>query len=53
MKTQEMIKNDEVDSQADALTDLPVTDEQANQSKAGEFQPQGRLYIGTEVGVWR
>ena len=28
--------NDEINLQPDALTDLPVTDEQANQTKAGD-----------------
>ena len=36
MKAQEQIKNDESNFQADTLTDLPVTDEQANQTKAGD-----------------
>ena len=35
MKTQEPIKNERSTSQADTLTDLPVSDEQANQTKAG------------------
>lgn len=35
MKRQEPIKNDGNTIQADTLTDLPVTDEQANQTTAG------------------
>jgi hypothetical protein len=35
MKAQEKIKHEEINPQADALTDLPATDEQAKQTKAG------------------
>lgn len=35
MKAQEQIKKDGSNFQADTLTDLPVTEEQANQTKAG------------------
>ena len=35
MKAKEHAKNDDINLQADALTDLPVTDEQAEQTKAG------------------
>lgn len=35
MKTQEQIKNERSTNQDDTLTDLPVSDEQANQTKAG------------------
>ena len=45
-------KNNEVNLQSDALTDLPVADEQANQTKAGAAQPVGRLYLATDVGVF-
>ena len=44
--------NNEANLQPDALTDLPVVDEQANQTKAGASQPVGRLYLGTNVGVF-
>lgn len=35
MNAQEKIKNDEINFQADALTDLSVTDEQADETKGG------------------
>jgi hypothetical protein len=35
MNEQENIKNDEINLQSDTLTDLPVTDEQAQQAKGG------------------
>ena len=35
MKVQEHIKNDDINLQADALTDLPVADEQADETKGG------------------
>jgi hypothetical protein len=44
--------NNESPLQAEALTDLPVTDEQADRAKGGA-DPQGRLLIGTEGGLWR
>jgi hypothetical protein len=43
--------NTEVNLQSDALTDLPVGDEEANETKAGGA-PNGRLFLGTEVGVY-
>lgn len=45
-------KNNEVNLQPDALTDLPVADEQANQTKAGAAQPNGKLFLATDVGVF-
>ena len=35
MNAQESMKNDAVNLQSDTLTDLPVTDEQAQQAKGG------------------
>jgi hypothetical protein len=35
MNAQANIKNDEINLQSDTLTDLPVTDEQAQQAKGG------------------
>ncbi len=52
MNAQENIENDEIKSQANELTDLPVADEQADRAKGG-IDPQGRLLIGTENGIWR
>jgi hypothetical protein len=65
MKGQEEIKmnykmnqtttNNESSLQADALTDLPVTDEQADRARGGAkggFDSQGRLLIGSEGGIW-
>ena len=43
--------NTEINLESDALTDLPVADEEANETKAGG-SPNGRLFIGTEVGVF-
>jgi len=51
MNAQENIRNNEI-NQADALTDLPVADEQADRARGG-FDPQGRLLIGNEGGIWR
>jgi hypothetical protein len=54
MNAQENIKNEESNLQADALTDLPVTDEQADRATGGyTYDQQGRLLIGTESGPWR
>jgi hypothetical protein len=52
MKVKEIAKNEAINLQADALTDLPVTDEQADRARGGIDQ-QGRLLIGTEGGLWR
>jgi hypothetical protein len=35
MKTAEKIKSDDINLQADNLTDLPITDEQAEQTQGG------------------
>jgi hypothetical protein len=54
MKTenQEQLLNDKGDSRVETLTDLPVTDEQANQTRAGANSLNGKLYLATEVGVF-
>jgi hypothetical protein len=52
MNAQENIKNEESNLESDALTELPVTEEQANQTKAGAAQPNGRLFLATDVGVF-
>lgn len=44
--------NNEINSQSEALADLPVADEQADETKAGASAPNGRLYLGTQVGVF-
>ena len=41
MNAQENIKNDEINFQADELTDLPVTDEQADRARGGIDQQGG------------
>ena len=41
MKVKENAKNDEVNHQADALTDLAVADEQADETKGGAIQRGG------------
>ncbi len=51
MNAQENAKNDDINLQADTLTDLPVADEQADRATGG-FDQQGRLLIGTEGGRW-
>jgi len=38
MKAKEKINNDEINLQADALTDLPVAEELAEETKAGVLQ---------------
>ena len=52
MKTKQKEKNDVSTPQADALTDLPVTDGQANQTRAGASPPNGKIYVATNVGVF-
>ena len=37
MKAEENVKNDDINLQADALTDLPVADEQADEVKGGDL----------------
>ena len=37
MKAQENMKNDDINSQAHALADLPVADEQAGETKGGNI----------------
>ena len=51
MDAQNNTKDDEINIQGEALTDLPVTDEQADGVRAGGA-PGGRLFLGTEVGVF-
>jgi len=46
MNGQENVKNDEINLQADILRDLPVADEQADETKAGE------LCHGVSVLAW-
>jgi hypothetical protein len=38
-------------SQVEALADLPVADEQADRAIGGGA-PSGRIYVGTQVGVF-
>ena len=46
--------NEEGNTGTDELTDLPVTAEQADLATGGtNIEPQGRLLIGTEGGIWR
>ena len=51
MNTHEHSKNDEIDLPTAHLLDLPITDDQANHTKAGG-QPSGRLYVATNVGIY-
>jgi hypothetical protein len=53
MNAQESIKNEEINSPADKLADLPVSDEQADRATGGtQFDAKGRLIFGTEGGIW-
>jgi len=45
MKAQEKIRNDEINLQADTLTDLPVTDEQADEAKGGDGGRAGEIEV--------
>ena len=45
--------NEDINPQVDALTDLPVADEQAEQTRAGAIDQQGRILLGTDGGIWR
>jgi hypothetical protein len=47
MKAQEQIKNDESNLRADTLTDLPVSDEQADRATGGT-RNQGKLLVGVD-----
>jgi hypothetical protein len=54
-RRQEVMKKQEkreADKQTESLCDLPVADEQANQTKAGASQPTGKLYVATNVGLF-
>ena len=56
-RTNQTPTNDEINLQADALTDLALADEQADRARGGaesksRFDSQGRLLIGTEGGLW-
>jgi hypothetical protein len=52
LKTQEHIKHDGSSLQTDHLLDLPVTNEQADQTTAGAYTVNGKLYVATNVGVY-
>ena len=55
MKSQEKIRNDEINLQADSLTDLPATDEQADESKGGhrdEIQVYSFSWSIQQQGPW-
>lgn len=43
MKAQEKIKNDEINLKADILTDLPVADKQADETRGGRGGQAGDL----------
>ena len=51
-RTQANITNEESHRQAEALTDLPVADERANQTKAGGYDSLGRLYSVTDASKY-
>ena len=44
---QDNIENDEINLQSDTLTDLPVTDEQAQQAKGGADSTKGWFRYST------
>ena len=51
-RRKENAANEDIILQADAVTDLPITDEQANQIKAGLGTTTGKIYVATDVGVY-
>jgi len=54
MYCRENIKNEEIKIESNALTDLPVSNEQADRANGGaRLDPQGRILIGNEGGLWR
>ena len=48
MKALEKIKNEEINFQADALTDLTLADGQADRATGGSTNNQGRLIVGVD-----
>ena len=48
MKVKEKVKNEDINIQADALSDLPVSDEQAQQAKGGTEEAKTRT-VGSTV----
>jgi hypothetical protein len=54
MNAKENTKKEESSFQTDTLTDLAVSDEHADRATGGStHDPQGRLLIGTDGGIWR
>ena len=54
MNAGENVKVEDIKAEANPLTDLPVADEQADRANGGaRFEPQGRVLIGNEGGLWK
>lgn len=51
MDIKEKVKNEQIKQADEKLADLPVVEEQSEDTK-GAGAPQGRLYLGTDVGVF-
>jgi hypothetical protein len=51
MEIKEKVKNEQIKQADEKLADLPVIEEQAEETK-GAGAPQGRLYLGTDAGVF-
>ena len=51
MQLKDKIKNEEINAVDQTLEDLPVVEEQSEDTK-GAGAPNGRLYLGTDQGVF-
>jgi hypothetical protein len=51
MQIKDTTKNEEIKSVDQTLEDLPVVEEQSEDTK-GAGAPNGRLYLGTDQGVF-
>jgi hypothetical protein len=48
MNAREKTKNEEINFKSDALTDLPLADEQADRATGGSTNNQGHLIVGVD-----
>ena len=51
MEIKEKVKNEQIKQAEEKLEDLPVVDEQAEETK-GAGTATGKLYVATNVGVF-
>ena len=51
MEIKDKVKNEETNLAERKLEDLPVTEEQAEETK-GAGAPTGRVFVATDVGVY-